>query len=117
MAYLHYAGFEMLDAFYDIGTRCSFTETGRNAVVHVVGEGKFPAASIAFLSDVAFTVYDFWMCELGSDIREACPAYEDEDFLHLDHMRTRRTGQQRSYSQLLYMVDSSSLPWTYRRLA
>jgi hypothetical protein len=60
VADLEDACLEVLDCFYKVGTWSSFCETGRYAIVYVVGEHEFPASGVALFSYVGFAVDNFW---------------------------------------------------------
>jgi hypothetical protein len=53
------AGFEVFDAFDDVGGGGAFAEAGGESGVYGVREGEFPAAGVAFFADVGFAVDDF----------------------------------------------------------
>lgn len=54
------ASFEMLDAFYDIGTGCSLAIAGRDSHVDIVAQGEFPAACEALFPEVTLTIYQLY---------------------------------------------------------
>lgn len=58
MSDLERAGFEMFDAFYDVGGGGSFGEAGGDAGVYVVGEHEFPTSCFTFFTDITLSVDD-----------------------------------------------------------
>ena len=60
MSDLKHTFFEMLDAFDHVRRRRSFCEAGRDSISDIMGEHKLPSSSVPFLSNVAFSVYDFY---------------------------------------------------------